>query len=104
MPILGKKIRKARKGMELTLDQLARRIGSTKSYVWELENKPKSRPSADKIFKLASALDVTAEYLIDNEKKEPEVTDSDKIFFSKFKKLKPSDKEKVIKISECFLQ
>ena len=37
--ILGDKIRDLRKEKKLTLDKLAELTGSSKSYIWELENK-----------------------------------------------------------------
>ena len=48
---------------KLTLEKLAEKIGSTKSYIWELENKDSIRPSADTVYKLAQALNVTVEEL-----------------------------------------
>ncbi len=46
---------------------LAEQTGSSKSYVWELENKNPPRPSAEKIDRIAKALGVTADYLMDSE-------------------------------------
>ena len=51
--ILGEKIRKLRKEKGLTLDKLADLTGSSKSYIWELENKNPPRPSAEKLAKIA---------------------------------------------------
>ena len=47
---LGEKIKRLRKGKGLTLEQLADRTESSKSYIWELENKNVPRPSAEKTF------------------------------------------------------
>ena len=44
---LGDRIRNLRKEKGLTLDQLAEQSGSSKSYIWELENKSPPRPSAE---------------------------------------------------------
>ena len=52
----------ARKG--LTLDQLAEKSGSSKSYLWELENKDPPRPSAEKLGGIAKALEVTVDYFM----------------------------------------
>ncbi|WP_261405439.1 helix-turn-helix domain-containing protein [Chenggangzhangella methanolivorans] len=46
----------------MTLDQLAELASSSKSYIWELENKNPPRPSADKIAKIAAVLGVTSDY------------------------------------------
>lgn len=91
--VLGGKIRKHREAQGLTLEQLAEKIGTTKSYIWELENKPIARPSADKVFKLAEALAVTAEYLMDDNRTAPEPSERDAVFFSKFQKLSDPEKE-----------
>ena len=46
---LGDKIRTLRKAKGYTLEKLAELAESSKSYIWELENKEPPRPSADKI-------------------------------------------------------
>ena len=42
----GVRIKDLRTRKGLTLDQLAQETGSSKSYIWELENKNPPRPSA----------------------------------------------------------
>jgi len=89
----AEKIREERERKGLTLEQVGEKIGSTKSYVWELENKPTIRPSAEKVFKLAELFGVSAEYLIDetgNVSREIE-----KAFFSKFQKLSDRNKREL---------
>jgi transcriptional regulator with XRE-family HTH domain len=93
MTILGEKIRKHREAKGLTLEQLAEKIDSTKSYVWEIENKPVARPSADKIFRIAGALDVSAEYLMDDTRRNPSPEERDVVFFRKYQKLAKEDKD-----------
>ena len=61
---LGEKIRLLRKKKGYSLDKLAELTESSKSYIWELENKNPSRPSADKLGKIANQLDTTIEYLL----------------------------------------
>jgi transcriptional regulator with XRE-family HTH domain len=53
-----------RKELGLTLEQLAALTESTKSYVWEIENKPNIRPSALKVYRLAEALELPWEFLV----------------------------------------
>jgi transcriptional regulator with XRE-family HTH domain len=60
----GERIRELRKKKGMTLDQLAAATDSSKSYIWELENKDPPRPSADKISKIAVVLGVTGDYLM----------------------------------------
>lgn len=62
----GEKVRARRIAKGLTLDALAERIGSTKAYVWQLENKRPAKPSGELLLKLAEVLDVSAEFLIDD--------------------------------------
>ena len=102
MPSLGEKIKKLRNDKGLTLDQLAKVTGSSKSYIWELENKSISKPSAEKLAKIANVLGVTTEYLIGKEKKNALVEAKDDVFISKYKSLNADEKEKIIKLVELF--
>lgn len=45
--VLGRKVRDLRQEKGMTLEQLATATGSSKSYMWEIENKPVARPSAE---------------------------------------------------------
>lgn len=87
--ILGDKIRALRKKMKLTLDELADKTGSSKSYIWELENRPVVRPSADKIARIAEVFGVTVEFLLDDGKQEVSESDVDKVFFRRVSQLDP---------------
>ena len=87
----AEKIREERERLELTLEQLGEKIGSTKSYIWELENKPTTRPSAEKVFKLAEVFGVSAEYLMDDTGKISR--EIEKAFFSKLQKLSDTNKQ-----------
>ena len=100
MPVqgLGDKLRTLRKKKGLTLDQLAKETDSSKSYIWELENKPVARPSAEKISRIAALLGVTPEYLVDETRTAPGPDDSDTAFFRKFQVADPEVKEKLKKI------
>jgi transcriptional regulator with XRE-family HTH domain len=95
---LGRKLRALRKLKGLTLDELARETGSSKSYIWELENKPVARPSAEKIGKIAAVLDVTPEYLIDEKRTKATVDDRDKAFFRKYEAADETVKEQLKRI------
>ncbi|WP_454766115.1 helix-turn-helix domain-containing protein [Cupriavidus campinensis] len=87
MPTLGEKIRVLRKQRGLTLDQLALEISASKSSVWELENKEKARPSADRIDAIARVLGVTSAYLLDDSQAEPSTSVADEAFFRKYQQL-----------------
>lgn len=80
----GTRIKALRTKAKLTLDQLAKLTGSSKSYIWELENKNPPRPSAEKMAEIARALQVTTDYLLGNE---DEDVAEDKAFFRKYSKM-----------------
>lgn len=67
----GEKLRKRRTEMGFTLDGLAEKVGSTKAYIWQLENKKPAKPSGEMLIKLAKALEISAEFLIDDKSLEP---------------------------------
>lgn len=90
---LGEKIRTLRQKKGYTLDKLAELSESSKSYVWELENKNPPRPSADKIAKIAVALGVTPDYLITESVAVEDATDV--AFFRKYRSMDPATKEKI---------
>lgn len=99
---LGEKIKKLRKGKGLTLDKLAELADSSKSYVWELENKTPPRPSADKLSKIADALDTTLEFLLDSSGNIPEEDAADATFYRNYRKLDASTKSKIRKIVDLW--
>lgn len=99
---LGDKIRKLRKDNGLTLDKLAELSGSSKSYVWELENKNPPRPSADKLSRIAVALGVTIEYFLDQDNRVTEADAVDEMFFRKYQNMKPETKDKVRKMIDLW--
>lgn len=89
----GQKVKEKRKELKMTLEELGNKIDSTKAYAWELENKTNARPSADKLLKIADALNVSPEFLINNNLSEEDEKATDVAFFRKFKKLSEKDKE-----------
>ncbi|QJW78720.1 helix-turn-helix domain-containing protein [Burkholderia glumae] len=84
---LGDKIRAERKRLKLTLDELAQKTESSKSYIWELENRPVVRPSADKIRRIAEVFGVTVEYLLDEGKQTLTKSEADEVFFRRIGQL-----------------
>lgn len=93
---VGDRIRTLRKEKGFTLDRLAELSESSKSYIWELENKDPPRPSADKIAKIAKALGVTPDYLLVEDVTVEDATDT--AFFRKYQSLEPGTKEKIRKM------
>jgi len=100
--VLGAKIKELRKQKGLTLEQLAEKIGSGKSYIWEIENKGVKRPSAEKLAAIAKELDVTTDYLIDDT--QTEMTDDleKEVLFRKFGQLESRDKEKIMEMIDSW--
>jgi transcriptional regulator with XRE-family HTH domain len=91
---LGDKIRQLRKEKSYTLEKLAELTDSSKSYIWELENKQPPRPSADKISKIARVLGVTADYLVDPA--DTKVAEAaDEAFYRKYRRMDPTTKERI---------
>lgn len=92
---LGDKIRALRKEKGFTLDKLAELSESSKSYIWELENKNPPRPSGDKVSKIAAALGVTADYLLDTTESVSVEDAVDKAFFRKYQQMDEPTKDKL---------
>lgn len=91
---LGDRVRELRRKHGLTLEALAAKIGSSKSYVWEIENKDVARPSAEKLSLIASALETTTEYLLSGDSvTEADATDA--AFFRRYQDMDPKVKEKL---------
>ena len=99
---LGDKLRALRQQKKLSLEQLAELTDSSKSYIWELENKDAPNPSADKISKIAAALDVTTEFLLSHTTASPDAEVVDEAFFRKYKAMPESTKKQIRKILDAW--
>lgn len=99
---LGDKLNALRLKKKLTLEGLAKLTDSSKSYIWELENKNPPRPSAEKISKIASVLGVTAEYLVDPNDEKPEADAIDDAFYRKYRQMSGPTKEKIRKMIDLW--
>ena len=91
---LGAKIKRHRKEKGYSLDKLAALTDSSKSYLWELENRDTRKPSGEKLTRIAQALEVTTDYLLDDSE-EPGDEVLKEAFFRKFSKLDPEDQQKI---------
>jgi transcriptional regulator with XRE-family HTH domain len=94
MAPLREKLRKHRQEKGFSLDKLAEITDSSKSYLWELENRDTRKPSAEKLTKIAEALSVTTDYLLDDSA-EPGEEVVKEAFFRKLSKLEPGDRRKI---------
>jgi transcriptional regulator with XRE-family HTH domain len=92
---LGDKINKLRKAKGYTLEKLGELTESSKSYIWELENKNPPRPSAEKIKSIATALGVTSEYLLDTTESVPVEEATDQAFYRKYRQMDQATKDRI---------
>lgn len=99
---LGNKINARRRELKFSIDKLAELSGTSKSYIWELENRESSNPSAEKIENIAKALGVTTQFLLKSKSANPDEDVIDEAFFRKYKGLSDSDKKKVRKLIDVW--
>lgn len=95
--VLGSKIKALREEKGYTLDKFAELTKSSKSYVWEVENKEEGqqRPSAEKISVFAKVLGVTIEYLLDDENALTKESAEDAHFYRNYQKMDEKTKAKI---------
>lgn len=98
----GGRLERLRTGQELTLEGLAEKIGSTKSYIWELENKPNIRPSASLVYRLSIALGTTVGVLM-GESEPEDLSEEDQVFFRNYEQLKPKTKKQLSRIMDALM-
>lgn len=99
---LGQKIQNLRRKRRLTMQALADEIGSSKSYIWDLENKPYCRPSAEMVFKLAEALQTSADFLMDDTVERERELDTDQAFFKSYLELDENGKRFIFKLMNIY--
>jgi transcriptional regulator with XRE-family HTH domain len=92
---VGDKIRELRKQKGYTLEKLAELTDSSKSYIWELENKNPPRPSAEKVARIAAVLGVTSDYLVDPTEKTDVADARDQAFFRRYRKMDAATRDKI---------
>jgi transcriptional regulator with XRE-family HTH domain len=98
---LGDKIRSCRTKKGLTLEELARQAGLSKSYLWELENRESQSPSAQKLQAIADVLGEDVSFFVDDAVDTPQESHKDKEFFRSYSKLDPGGKEQLRRILEA---
>ena len=99
----GQKIKTHRQLKRMTLDQFAIHSGSSKSYLWEIKNRDSPpHPSAEKIFAIAAALEVTPEFLLSDAQAEPDDAVVDEAFYRKYKRMPPETKLRLRQILDAW--
>ncbi|WLQ14324.1 helix-turn-helix transcriptional regulator [Hahella aquimaris] len=101
---LGAKVRALRIQHKLSLEKLAELTQSSKSYLWNLEHQESIKPSADKVEKIATALHVTPDFLLDKSDATPDQDVLDAAFFRKFRSLPEADKRKFRRIIDVWTE
>lgn len=96
----GERLRQARKESKLTLDQLGEKLGSSKAYVWQLENKTDANPSGDLLMKLCSALGKPPSYFLEATSDRADDLAQGDVLFRKFKALDERDKQTILSLIE----
>jgi len=99
---LKTKLSALRKDRDWSLDRLSEETQISKSYLWELENRDKGSPSADKLSRIANALNVTTEFLLDDEAEQPDDGVMKEAFYRKYDRLDSTDKKKINDILEMW--
>lgn len=94
----GEKLRKVRTRERMTLEELASAIGSSKAYVWQLENKKNAKPSAELLLKIANHLGESPDFFLDDDADEHTEGQLEDAFFRKFRKLSNEDKRYIDRI------
>lgn len=91
---LGKKLKELRQQKGYSLDELAALTDTSKSYLWELENRDQRKPSGEKLNRIAIQLDVTANYLLDDNAAADDEMQQE-AFFRKFNSLTAEDRDRI---------
>lgn len=95
---MGAIIKSIRQEFGWTLQDLANEIDSSKSYMWEIENKENIRPSAEFLHRLAVALETTIEILLGID--DPQTSADYEVFLRKFRRLGVAKKRILIQIAD----
>lgn len=98
----SEKLRKARTKRRKTLEELAGAIGSSKAYVWQLENKKNAKPSAELLLKIANYLGESPDFFLNDAMDERSEDQLEDAFFRKFRRLSTDDKRYIDRIVSGF--
>ena len=71
--------------------------------MWELENKPNIRPSAELVYKLSKALKTTVAVLL-GEQDPNELSGDDQVFFRNYQELSDPTKKRLSRIMDVLME
>jgi transcriptional regulator with XRE-family HTH domain len=90
---IGARLKRLREAKEWSLSQLAERSETSRGWIWQIEADKTRRPSADKLVKLAAALNTTPDYLMGVD--DSEEASKARLFLNEFNKLSPKLKSQI---------
>ena len=93
--LLGEKLRAQRVAQGYSLDGLAKVAGLSKSYLWELENRPSPKPSVEKLQSIAKVLNIDVTFLLDDNVEELLEEHRDRQFFRNYSRLDQPSKDRL---------
>ncbi|WP_085446106.1 helix-turn-helix domain-containing protein [Magnetofaba australis] len=91
----GERVKALRKEKGLTLEQLATAAGTSKSRIWELENRDNQRPTAQRLASIADALETTVEFLMGIEEQMDTEEVADVAFYRQYRKMPAETRRKI---------
>lgn len=97
---LGQKIKWWRQERCLSLERLGELSGTSKSYIWSLENDKDANPTIDKLVALTYALDLTINALI-NERQNSKGVEEESAW-NQLNKLSSNDRKRIFAIIKLF--
>lgn len=74
---IGPAIRKRRAELDISLEEVARRAGCTKSHIWELEKGRSVNPTITMLLAVAAALNTNINTLLDTDISQPILSDDE---------------------------
>ena len=95
--IVGIRIKELRLARKMTLEDLAGRVGMTKSYLWNIENHRHPGVSGIKLSQIAEELGTTTDYLLGTQ---PLITAQNEAFFREYLKLPRATRKMVREIAQ----
>ena len=100
--LLGEKIKKLRKEKGLNAEKLSRKIGVNKGYITHIEHKIVKNPSVKKIACVAKELNVTIDYLLDDNTTEMNPENESRVFYRKMGDLSQDAQKKLMQIVDVW--
>ncbi len=94
------RLKECRAALKLTLQEVADAVGTSKSYIWELEQSNIKSPSAKKLEEIAKVLNTTSRYLLIGHLQFNEENVLHDVYLS----LSQSNKELVADLTRCILK